>query len=63
MQNSHEGGTHTLIDTLLKAPRGEPLDVARPREPIRTIDALYQEHSENHAISASPRQSDPASRH
>lgn len=28
----------SLIDTLLRAPRGEPLRVERSREPIRGID-------------------------
>ena len=31
------GDTPSLITTLLNAPRGEPLDLARSREPIRDV--------------------------
>ena len=31
------GAVPSLITTLLNAPRGEPLDLARSREPIRDI--------------------------
>ncbi|MDO8278550.1 MAG: type II toxin-antitoxin system Phd/YefM family antitoxin [Burkholderiaceae bacterium] len=31
------GSTPSLLTTLLNAPRGEPLDVARSREPIRDL--------------------------
>lgn len=32
------GSTPSLLTTLLNAPRGAPLDVARSREPIRDIE-------------------------
>ncbi len=43
MRNSHRGGNQTLMDLLLKAPRGTPMDVTRPRDTVRTIEALDQE--------------------
>lgn len=32
------GSTPSLLATLLNAPRGEPLDVARSREPVRDLE-------------------------
>lgn len=31
-------GEDALISLLLQAPRGEPLDTARSREPVRSLD-------------------------
>ena len=32
------GQPHSLIDTLLQAPRGEPLEIKRSSEALRTLD-------------------------
>jgi antitoxin Phd len=31
-------GTPSLVDVLLNAPRGEPLDMERSREPVRSLN-------------------------